>query len=124
MSKAATQFKPGSKRPEGAGRKKGSKNKNPITLDLVQTLKDLGHNPAAVQVEIFKEAWARFKTAMRSKHKYGAATALDVAMKANSELLKYVYPTRKAIEGANGESLTFAGMIQIIEGEDNEPHAE
>ncbi len=51
MAKSSTSFTKGGKvRPKNPGRKKGSVNK--ITLDLIETLKAKGFDPAAFQVEM------------------------------------------------------------------------
>ncbi len=113
-------FKKGDKRPENSGRKVGSKNKDssPLTLDLVKTLREMGHDPAAFQVEICVEAMKRYRAIMKTKGKFGAASALHVAERANAELLKYIYPTRKAVEGTNGEAITLKSIIEILAGEE------
>jgi len=108
--------------PPGAGRKKGVPNKlGPTALDLIATLKAKGHNVAAAQVEIYVIALKRYNHILKTnKAGWGAATYLALAEKANSELLKYCYAQRKAIEGADGQSLTFAQMVQIIKGDDEQ----
>lgn len=121
MAKSSTTFKKGEAvRPPGAGRKKGVPNKiGPTTMDLIETLKSKGHNAAAAQVEIYALAIKRYKFKVAGKSDWGAATYLSIAEKANSELMKYCYAQRKAIEGANGEALTFSQMIKIISGEND-----
>jgi hypothetical protein len=60
----------------------------------------------------------QYKKKIAGKSDWGASTYLAIAEKANSELLKYIYPQRKAVEGEVGKSLTFAQLIQIISGEE------
>ncbi len=59
---------------------------------------------------------------MKLKNQWGAASWLDTCLKANAELMKYVYPTRKAVEhtGADGEKLqmTFTQIVGILDDSD------
>ena len=73
-------FKVGDKRPENAGRKKGTPNKK--TVELMEILGSF--NPAEKLMEIYN-------------------TTNDLELKAGicKDLLKYVYPQRKAVEIAN-----------------------
>ncbi len=123
MAKSATSFKKGEAvRPPNSGRKKGTPNKlGPTTVELIETLKAKGHNAAAAQVEIYVLALKQYKKKTSGKSDWGAATYLSIAEKANSELMKYCYAQRKAIEGADGQSLTFAQMVQIVT-DDNVPN--
>lgn len=84
----------------------------------------MGHDPAAFQVQILREAYEHYKKIMKTKSQWGANSARDAVIKANSELMKYCYPTRKAIEGHDGGAVSFAGLIQILDGEDNDPNAD
>jgi hypothetical protein len=74
------QFKKGSKRPEGAGRKKGTPNKR--TADIVERLKG---------VDIVGELLEIARTTEKE----------DTKVTVYKELMKYVYPQRKAVEIAN-----------------------
>jgi hypothetical protein len=71
-------FKLGQKRPEGAGRKKGSLNK--LTKTVLQIVEESGVEPLKVLL--------------------GLCTSPDekIAVKAASEVCQYIYPKRKAIE--------------------------
>lgn len=115
MARSSGTLKPG-QQPPGAGRKKGVKNKlGPTALDLMATLRERGHNAAAAQLEVYILAIKEYKKRAKTKTGWGAATYLSIAEKANSELLKYIYPTRKAIEGENGEALTVKAVIEFLE---------
>ena len=70
-------FKVGEKRPANAGRKKGTPNKK--TKELIEILG--AFNPAEKLVEIFKETDDK-----------------DLKASIAKELMKYVYPQRKAVE--------------------------
>jgi hypothetical protein len=103
------------KRPPGAGRKKGTPNK--VTADIIQTLKDAGHEPAAEHIKLFKEALRVYKLKQKRRgNEWGGAGFLDLAVKANGDLMKYVYPTRKAVEhtGANGGPIEFKTYHDIV----------
>lgn len=110
-------FKPGNKeRPPTAGRKAGGKNKlGPTALDLIETLRVRGHNAAAAQLEVYILAIKQYKKIISSGSSFGAASFLAIAEKANSELLKYIYPQRKAIEGADGAALTVKAVIEWLD---------
>lgn len=70
-------FKVGEKRPANAGRKKGTPNKK--TKELIEILG--AFNPAEKLVEIFNETDDK-----------------DLKASIAKELMKYVYPQRKAVE--------------------------
>lgn len=70
-------FKVGQKRPEGAGRKKGTPNKR--TADIIERLEG---------IDIVGELIAIAKSTDRE----------DTRVTVYKELLKYVYPQRKAVE--------------------------
>lgn len=73
-------FKKGGKRPEGAGRKKGTPNKR--TADIIERLKG---------VDIIGELLEIARTTDKEETK----------VTVYKELMKYVYPQRKAVEIAN-----------------------
>ena len=70
-------FKVGDKKPANGGRKKGTPNKK--TKELIEILG--AFNPAEKLVEIFKETDDK-----------------DLKASIAKELMKYVYPQRKAVE--------------------------
>lgn len=114
MARSSTTLQKG-QQPPGAGRKKGVPNKTgPLTLDLIKTLKEKGHDPAAEQVNIFLIAMNHAKELIKKKKTYGLMSALKIASDANAELLKYIYPTRKAIEGNDGDQLTVKTLIEFL----------
>lgn len=105
------------KKKKTGGRKKGTPNR--VTLDLIQTLTDMGHEPAAHHVKIFNEAMKNYEKKKKAKNDWGANGALDTAQKANAELMKYTYPTRKAVEhsGPNGSPIgikTFNDLVNLL----------
>lgn len=117
MSSSDTWFKKGvHKRPANAGRKAGGKNKlGPTAVDLIETLRQRGHNAAAAQLEVYILAIKEFKAIKARGTSFGAASFLAIAEKANSELLKYIYPQRKAIEGTDGAALTVKAVIEWLD---------
>ena len=80
VSKNDGKFKKGQARPEGAGRKKGTPNKR--TADIVERLKG---------VDIVGELLEIARTTKKE----------DTKVTVYKELMKYVYPQRKAVEIAN-----------------------
>lgn len=83
-------FQPGQKRPENAGRKAGTPNKK--TINLEAKLEEKGLDVATEMIHLFNECQ-------------------DPSLKYNilKELMKYVYPQRKAVDmelNATGEALT------------------
>jgi hypothetical protein len=103
----------GKARPKNAGRKKGTPNK--VTLDAIEELQRMGHEPIIEHVRIFNQAMASYNAKKKKNNDYGAASCLDVAVRANAEIMKYIYPTRKAVEhtGQNGEPL-FKSLTDFI----------
>lgn len=105
------------------GRVKGTPNK--ITLDALAELRRMGHEPIIEHVRIFNQAMASYNAKKKKKNDYGAASCLDVAVRANAEIMKYIYPTRKSVEHTdpNGEPL-FKSLTDFIvhldENEDDE----
>jgi hypothetical protein len=96
-----------------AGRPKGAPNK--ITLDLIQTLKDKGFDPAAELVKCHAEAMKLYRTKVKQTNSWGAGPALDIAQRCASDLMEYVYPKRKSVElsGADGQDL-FQSLTQMF----------
>lgn len=116
--------KPGTvKRPPGAGRKKGTRNKpkplDPLSLDAVETLRKMGHDPMVVQINIYRHSWNRYLKALKNRNEWGANGALMAASKANAEILKYIYPTRKAVDHviSGNVAVTYAGLAQQLLGD-------
>ena len=72
------QFQKGMKRPENAGRKKGTPNKK--TKELMELLGD--YNPAESLLEILKSD----------------RVPIDLKIKINLDLMGYLYPKRKSVE--------------------------
>jgi hypothetical protein len=118
-------FKKG--KPKTGGRKKGTPNK--VSSDIVETLETLGHNPAAVQVEIFNESWNAYKEKKEAMEKapnpeekqragWGMSTLLLTAERANTELMKYVYPTKKSIDANMKGQVSFTAWVGEMSGSD------
>ena len=88
------QFKPGDKRPEGAGRKKGQPNKK--TLALVELLEAAAYCPVEKILSILKNPKAYLSDSDKVRF--------------NLELMSYLYPKRKAIEVRQESS----GKIEFV----------
>ena len=88
------QFKAGEKRPERAGRKKGTPNK--ITSSLIEILEKANYCPAAEILKILQNPKALMSTSDKVRF--------------NLELMSYIYPKRKAIEVKQETS----GKIQFV----------
>ncbi len=72
------QFQKGMKRPDNAGRKKGTPNRK--TRELLELLSD--YNPAVSLLEILKSD----------------RVPIDLKIKINLDLMSYIYPKRKSVE--------------------------
>ena len=72
------QFQKGMKRPDNAGRKKGTPNKK--TRELLELLGD--YNPAESLLEMLKND----------------RVPIDLKIKINLDLMSYLYPKRKSVE--------------------------
>lgn len=106
------------------GRKKGTPNKeHPITMEVVSTLRNMGYDPVAFQAKMARHAWNRYLKCLTKKNEYGANGALHAAIQANGDIMKYVYPTRKAIDhNVSGGVVisSFADAMLAIDGPDDE----
>lgn len=107
-------FKKGRKKT--GGRVKGTANKEKIKLDVLHVLTEMGHEPAAEQIKIFREAMSEYTKKKKQKNSWGAGGMLETARMANSELMRYCYPTKKAIEhsGPNGGPMEFKTYNDIV----------
>lgn len=82
-----------------AGRQKGSKTKLQLSLTVLETLQELGHDPIRGMVDLAIDP----------------ETSPELRGKMNAELAKYVYPQRKAIEhsGPGGSAITIDLLDKI-----------
>lgn len=96
------------------GRTKGVPNK--ITMDLINTLIANGYDPAAMHLNLLRKALSKCKAYEELQKDYYANDMLEAAIRANADLMRYCYPTRKAVEhsGPNGEELKFQSFTDII----------
>lgn len=116
--------KPGERR---GGRAKGAMNK--ISLDLLEELRAKNFNPAAELVEIIKDARDEYARSQeihdaiqenRDEAKikgYFADTGpayLGIAAKACADLMKFVYPTRKAIDHTSGGESFNQSFVDVV----------
>jgi len=107
-------------KPKTGGRKAGTPNR--LTLDLIETLQEKGFDPAAELIRVNIEAWKEYNRAseifdaIQDKRiaydlvpltESEASTYLKIAQDSAKDLMKYVYPQRKAVElsGQNGKDL-------------------
>lgn len=102
----------GSPKTPGSGRKKGSLNRR--TRELIEILEEKDFNPAEKLVFVFRKAMKTFQNSyppsegpdMRFKY-------LEIAEKAASDLMQYVYPKRKAVDlTSNGQAFSFADLMK------------
>ncbi len=73
-------FTKGTPKPPNSGRKKGSLNK--LAASVAICVEECGHNPVRALVEIGRDP----------------DVSDELRCRANSELMKYLYPQRKAVE--------------------------
>lgn len=108
--------KPGSvKRPKGAGRKLGTPNKR--TWALVSELERLGFEPAAKYVQLILDNEADYHK--NRKNELGPQYS-RVATVACGDLMKFVYPTRKAVDvTTDGQNVanSFAELVKAVMGD-------
>ena len=109
-------FKKGDPRPKNGGRKKGTQNRiPPAELDAVKALRAAGHEPIIFHAQLLQHAWDRYLKALKRKNEWGANGCLEQARQANAEIMKYVYPTRKAVEHSGTVGVTFADFMALAE---------
>ena len=118
---------PGSPPPHPNGRGKGRPNR--ATVELLDTLNEMGYNPAVEFIEIIRDAREEYRRSKIIHDKivenridndvkgYYADTGpqyLAIAARAASDLMKYVYPARKAVDiTSNGENLS-KGLAELV----------
>lgn len=119
---------PPPKTPKGVrygGRQVGTPNKNDALarLDLLNTLRSKGYDPAARLIEAAIEAEENYiETKKENANKNnpvnrGQTTALEVVIRANAELMQYVYPKLKNVdfgENAKDSFQTLSEMVRSI----------
>lgn len=110
----------GGKRP-GAGAKKGAPriSATQLRLDLVETLRENGFDPAAKLIEVHTEAMRRYRQRWsNSRNGFGAQGYLQIAHESAKDLMEFIYPKRKAVEltGAQGRDLfqSFTDLVRDI----------
>jgi len=87
-------YKPGGKKPEGSGRKKGTPDK--IRSEVKDKIEASGYDPIRAMIEIGEEAM----------------TAKDYTLAGNmaKELAQYIYPKRKSVEHTTDGSFMPTGI--------------
>lgn len=118
--------KPGCEK--NGGRKAGTPNK--ITTDLIAELEALGYHPVAELIETIRDAKEEYRRSKEIHDKiqdnrndmeiksYVADTGpqyLSIAAKAAGDLMKFVYPTRKAIDHTSGGD-SFKSLADLFSG--------
>lgn len=114
----------GGKRP-GAGGKPGvpKAKTNELRLDLLETLRSKGFDPAAAVVEIHLEARKQYTNRIRkSANGFGAVGFLDIASRTAEHVMEFVYPklARSELTGAHGKDLfqSFTDLVKQIASEE------
>lgn len=113
------------KKPPRIGRKPGSRNKNVILKELMETLQSQGFDPLVEMITCYQHAMGDYKQKKKEMRVRGALTALGIASRIAAEMCQYVYPKRKAIEhsgpGGGSIAVTFAAlMAQAAEDDEQE----
>jgi hypothetical protein len=101
--------KPGERR---GGRAKGVPNKR--ATDILDKLKRYNFDPARKLIELTMEAERAYHA---NKHNEEGARYLAIASKNCADLMKFVYPIRKAVDiTSNGEKIpdSFAEMVKSV----------
>lgn len=91
------------------GRKKGTPNK--LTLELVKILESAGFDPAAKLIELTLKAEESYE-----RHKNGESGPgyLATASKNCTEIMRFVYPTRKAVDVTSGGEKVFQNFSELL----------
>lgn len=115
---------PGERR---GGREKGTPNKR--TWDLVQKLEELGFDPAAKLIQLTLDAEAEYARSKEIHDRiqenrddadikgYFADTGpayLGIASRNCADLLKFVYPQRKAVDVTSGGQNVFQSFSDVV----------
>lgn len=127
-------FKPGHKK--AGGRAVGTPNK--VTFDLIQTLREMGFDPAAALVKAHLEAVKQYEATeevvaiineekeeytdaetprvyVRREIRGRSAEYLKIVAKTAADLMDYTYPKRKAVDVLPGENNNGdAPMKQVV----------
>jgi hypothetical protein len=113
-------FKPGHKRPENAGRKKGTPNK--LTQDLMAKCDELGVDPFEVLLHFAKGDWKTlgYETETRlvstSEHGdiYENTITPELRAKAAKDACEYLFPKRKAIEHSGALDMGIKNIVDDL----------
>lgn len=109
----------GKKRPEGAGRKKGTPNKK--TVEFLQILENNNFDPAAELIYCYRELKKIADHRKKNGNYTGAVVAFQAAEKTANDISQFVYPKKKAIEHTGEVGVrTFADFIAAGEDEDDD----
>src|SRR5438874_13747637 len=104
----------------------GSKNKMTaaLKLDLIQTLRKKGFDPAAELISCYVEAKKLYRKRVKTNNGFGAIGALQVAEKAAADMMPYVYHSLRAVEvsGKDGADFfeSFTNMVRQITDKEDE----
>lgn len=79
-------------------RRKGIPNKR--SWDVVRALERLGYDPAAKLVQLALDAEADYR---ENRFNESGPQYLAIAVRATTEMMKFVYPTRKAVDITSGD---------------------
>lgn len=115
-------FQKGAKKLPNSGRKKGVGNKidkvqNKMLFDACAALQEIGHDPIKFHAKLLASAWERYLKALTRKNEWGANGCLEQARMANAEIMRYIYPTKKAVEHSGQVGVTFADFMAMAENE-------
>jgi hypothetical protein len=94
------------------GRKRGTPNKK--TQELLGLLEEKNFNPAEKLISVYRRAIKSFDNSKGSSGQGPDMTFkyLEIAEKAASDLMQYVYPKRKAIDHTSGgQPINFADLM-------------
>ncbi len=124
---------------KGAGKKKGSTNvvTTQLRFDILATLRTHGIDPLTMVLKNYelceellteaREGYENEFSPVKKVNHWLVNSRLQMLQQASFELMKYVYPQRKAIEltGAGGEDLfrSFAEMVKQVHKEAKDANA-
>lgn len=101
--------KKGCKKPDGAGRKKGTPNKR--SWEIVRVLHKAGFDPAAKLIQLTLDAEEDY---LKNRKNDLGPGYLATASRNCAELCKFVYPTRKAVDVTSDGEKIFESLSQAL----------
>ena len=92
-----------------------------LKLDILHAFKDYGFDPLKRLLEIYERYEQNYQEGLKTNQRFLMSHALNEMSRINIELLKYIYPTKKAVMVASpeGQDLikNFATVVKQVRAE-------